>query len=47
MEKKRIEMMENARLRDEERQANIKRYKEEDSESEKKNQGKGGPQFIK
>lgn len=47
MERKRIEMMENARLRDEERQANIKRYREEDNESEKKNQKMGGARFIK
>jgi len=36
MEKMRIEMMENAKIRDKERSSNVKRYKKEDKKEEEK-----------
>jgi len=36
MEKMRIEMMENAKIRDKERTSNVKRYRKEDKKEEEK-----------
>ena len=48
MERKRQEMLENARWRDEQRAANVKKYKEQaDNENKESSKSKSGADFIK